>query len=200
MERSAGGQAPVPAEISGPISRRGPNSTCGGNNFPNPLVEGVADEEVPGTVGVHVTGNIKRGPRGRAGIPAVAKSSIPGHGLDRSRRRDHFPNAIVAGIRNEEVPGTVDEYSRGDTERGASSRAAIAAEGRGCTPASGNGLNIPVGSQHFPDPVVIGIRYKDVSETVDGQVAGAKECCVGSRTTISRESKVSSPGHGLNHS
>src|SRR6266481_1908494 len=135
MERSAGGQAPVPAEISGPISRRGPNSTCGGNNFPNPF---------------------------------------------------------VAGIPNEEVPGTVDEYSRGDTERGASSRAAIAAEGRGCTPASGNGLNIPVGSQHFPDPVVIGIRYKDVSETVDGQVAGAKECCVGSRTTISRESKVSS--------
>src|SRR5580704_43101 len=166
MERSAGGKAPIPAETSGPISCRSLNGSSGGNDFTNPLVEGIADEEVPGTVGVHVTGNIKCGSCGQAGVPAVAKASIPGCGADRSCRLGHFTNAVVVGVCNEDVPGTVNEYSPGSIERGASGRAAIAAEGRGCTPASCNGLNTPVGDQHFPDAVVIGIGNKDVSETI----------------------------------
>src|SRR5205807_10404482 len=117
MERSAGGQAAVPTEISDSIPGYRLNTSRGADHFSNAIVEGIRNEEVPGTVGMHIAGNINCGVCGWTSIAAVAKRSIPRDRLNLPCSRNHFPNALVDRIPDEDVPRTVDEHALGNRRR-----------------------------------------------------------------------------------
>src|SRR5438132_2850766 len=198
MERSAGGQAAVPTEISDSIPGYRLNTSRGADHFSNEIVEGIRNEEVPGTVGMHIAGNINCGVCGWTSIAAVAKRSIPRDRLNVPRSRNHFPNVIVEGIADENVSRTVDEYSCGKRERRTRRQSAVPA--KAARPVPGHGLYSSGGGHDFSDTTVVSIRNENVAEIVYGQIAGVKERGVGSRAAVSSEAIVSSPCYGPNAS
>src|SRR5207245_3408382 len=118
---------------------------------------------------------------------------ITGHCMNIPRGGYHFPDARVAGIRNEEVPGTVEEYALGVTQCSADGGAAVSAEPKGSIP--GHRLNIPRGGHHFPDARVASIRNEEVTETVDEYALGATQCSAGGGAAVAAEPHGSIAGH-----
>src|SRR5207245_7536855 len=123
----------------------------------------IRNEEVPGTVEEYARGVTQCSADGGAAVAAEPKGAIAGHCLNIPRGGYHFPDARVASIRNEEVPGTVEEYALGVTQCSADGGAAVAAEPQGSI--AGHRLNIPRGGHHFPDARVASIRNDEVTET-----------------------------------
>src|SRR5258708_5783299 len=197
MERSAGGQATVPTEISDSIPGYRLNNPGGGIDFSNAIVEGIRNEEVPGTVGMHIAGNINCGVGGWTSIAAVARRSIPSDGLNVPRSRNHFPNALVEGIGNEDVTRTVDKYCLGTRECSTRGRTAVPAES--AVSISCHSLNIPGGGNDFSNAIVPQIRYEDVTSTVNEHALGTAKCSVRGWAAVAAESKVSISCHSVNN-
>src|SRR5439155_93976 len=183
IELSAGGQTAVATRATiGPVPGNGFNVSCSSNHFPNAIVARIRNEDVPGTVNVHVLRKIQCAADGRTSIPAEAIASIPGYGLNITRRSNYFPDSIVAGICNEDVTRTVNEYCKGVPECSTGRRAAVPAEAH--RPIPGYGLNIPRGRNDFPNAIIVPISDEDVPRTVDEYCRGASEFSAGGRAAV----------------
>ena len=153
-----------------------------GNHFPDALITSIiANKKIARTV-EEDTGGKQFGPVGRTTVAAEAIASIPGHGLNITRRSNYFPDSIVAGICNEDVTRTVNEYCKGVPECSTGRRAAVPAEAH--RPIPGYGLNIPRGRNDFPNAIIVPISDEDVPRTVDEYCRGASEFSAGGRAAV----------------
>ena len=101
-EFRAGGRSPVRAKTTGSVPGNGLNSSRGSRHFSDAIAIGYKD--VPCVIDQHTRWVNKTPAGGWAAVPAEAGHSVPGHGPYNSSRRQHFPDTIVGGISNEDVP------------------------------------------------------------------------------------------------
>src|SRR5205823_5136621 len=75
----------------------------------------------------HAARRIQPGIGGRLAVAVEALQAVAGEGRDHASRI-YFPQSVIAGVADEEVPGGVDREAAYDAELGAGRRASITAE------------------------------------------------------------------------
>ncbi len=135
---------------------------------------------------------------GRDGRSAVAGASgrpPTGDGVD-DPVRGHLPDAVVLGVGDEQVPGTVREHVMRPGEVRLHGRPAVAdvgIGGRRVAAVAGERADRAVGADHA-DAVVERVRDVDLASWTDGGVARLVECGRCRGTSVAREATDVRPG------
>src|SRR5216117_4372850 len=132
---------PIPASAIRPIPCHGLNNPRGRDHLPDTGIASVRNEDVSRDVDEHAAGGDKFSVWGRTAVPTEAKVSISCHGVNNPGGGHDFPNALIARIRNKDVPRAVTEHTAGAMEFCTSGRAAVPAESK--VSISCHGVNNP---------------------------------------------------------
>jgi hypothetical protein len=105
-----GSQSTVSTEASSPVPSDGFDISGCGNDFPNAFVVGIGDENVPCGVHKQSVGIVQFR---IDGWPAVSQTtgSISDDRRNFACSGEHFADARVVGVGNEDVPGGVDRHA-----------------------------------------------------------------------------------------
>src|SRR5207245_2144824 len=101
--------------------------SCGGDHLPDAAVASVCNEDVSRGVDEHAAGGVEFSVCGQTTVPAEAIRPIPSDGPNVSGGGHDFPNTIIEGISDENVPESIYRHAARVLECGAGSWAAIAA-------------------------------------------------------------------------
>src|SRR5207247_3885813 len=118
-------------------------------------------------------------------VPTDAKVSISCHGVNNPGGGHDFPNALIARIRNKDVPRAVTEHTAGAMEFCTSGRAAVPAESK--VSISCHGVNNPGGGIDFPDSFVQPIGTDAVPRSIHVHCQGSTDCVGGVWACVNRE-------------
>ena len=145
----------------------------GGGNLPDPPVCLVGDVEVAGRVERQCGRQIEQRVEGRSAVSRKALA-LPNHGVDGERGNIDFPNPVVEGVCDVEVPIRVEDYGARSMYGCGQRRPTISEE---------TGIAIPrVGAdraifKNLADPVVARIRYEKVAVGRDRDPHGLIQEC-----------------------
>ena len=123
------------AEVAGPavaavagVAVAGDGDDVAGrlHHLADAIVVAFGDEEVAAGVHGHAVRVVEFGGGGRPAVAAVAEGAGAGDGGDVAGGLDHFANAVVVGVGDEDVAAAVHGGPEGEVQRGRGGGAAVA--------------------------------------------------------------------------
>ena len=189
------GRATVPAGMGSPSSRYRGDVARGSSHLADAVAGGIADVNVFRPVHRHAAGKAEMRRSRRAAVAAEAAVRPPRRRGDIARGGVHLADAVVERIGDIEIARPVHRYALGRAEprRCRCRRAAVAADAG--SPASREGGDIPRGSIHLADAVVIRIGDIEVARPIHRQAVGAVELRRCRRGAVAAEAGNSSSRH-----
>ena len=147
----------------------------------------VGDKNVPGGVHRDARRSPQLGGSGRAAVAAVARVAVarvdaPGDDGDHARGVIHFADHVVAGIRDQEIPGGVHRDTVGPVQFGGGGRTVIAAVAFGSI--AGDGGDHAGGVIHLTDHVVARVGDEEVPRGVQRDISGPVQFGSSGRTVV----------------
>ena len=128
------GRSAVAGLAEDPIAGHGGNDAGGVVHLAEAVVLAVCEEDVAGGVHCHRHWVVYRRGGGRSAVAPVVSETVSDNGVDCARGMIHLPHDVVAGVRDEEVAGGVQDHVCRGVEERRCGLAAVAAVARGPHP------------------------------------------------------------------
>ena len=109
---------PVAAEAWRSIAGNSLDNSSGSNYFADTGVASIAHKDISRAIDEHPSRSVQFSAGRRPSIAAKTLRSGPGYRLDIPSGRNHFPNAVVVGIREEDVSFGIDVHANRKVEFG----------------------------------------------------------------------------------
>src|ERR1039457_6340100 len=148
----------------------------------NPIVQGVCDEKIPGSIYGDTSGFIQRRGTRRPPVAKPSGSSARHSGDDAAGR--HLPYPAVACVRVEKIPGRIHGNTVGSVQRRRNRRPAVTGEVKGSV-ARDRGDD--AAGRYFPYPIVATVRDEENSGSVQGDAPGQGQLRRNRRSPVTAE-------------
>jgi len=148
----------------------------------------------PGFIEDQIQRDVQTGLRRRPPIAGEGRQPRPRNGRDRPS--GDFPNPVIPGIRDVEIPGRRNGHRHRRVQLRGGGRFAIPA--KSTRPTARDRRDVPT-AINLPNPMIARIGDVDVARRIHGQATWPIQLCVLSRTTIPAKSGRSRPRDGRDH-
>ena len=158
-----------------------------GIHLTDAVVVAVRDVDIPDTIHRNASGIVEFRAGRQDAVDAITASSIARHRTDVSRARIHLTDAVVAAVRNVDIPGTIHRHAHGIVEFRAGRQDAVAAVTASSIARHRTDISRGV---HLADAVVAGVRDVDIPRTIHRHAIGIVDFLAGRRAAIAAVTRI----------
>ena len=179
VEFRAGRQDAIAVVTLSPSARNRADNSRAHNHLTDAEVALFGEVDIPGTIQRHGNGSAEFRADRQTIIAAVTRSPIASHRAD-IPRGIHLTDAVVVGVRDVDIPGTIHRHAIGLVEFRAGRHATAVVT---LNPIARNRTDISRGI-HLTDAAVVAVRDVDIPGTVHRHASGPVELRAGRRPSI----------------